>query len=205
MIKLILDSKTKMGKTMNKGDDFLTPREAGEIAGVFQTTIIYWIKKKGLRATRSPGGHYKIFKSDLIEFLNQHDIYNKSHTDENAKTKIALIDDDNDIVDLLSSYLNKEFNVVIFTDVTGITDKLVDLNPDIVLLDVNMPDKDGFEIIEELKVNRRTRGIPVIFISALTESEYAIKGLQLQAEDYIRKPFNPEEIKLKINRILRRP
>ena len=189
---------------MSKNEDFLTPREAGEIAGVFQTTIIYWIKNKGLRATRSPGGHYKIFKPDLIEFLNQHDIYNKNRADKSLKTKIALIDDDNDMVDLLSTYLNNEFDVSIFTNVKEITDKLVDLNPDIILLDVNMPDKDGFEIIEELKVNRRTRGIPVIFISALTESEYAIKGLQLQAEDYIRKPFNPEEIKLKINGILRR-
>jgi excisionase family DNA binding protein len=188
---------------MSKTDDFMTPREAGEIAGVFQTTIIYWINKKGLRASRSPGGHYKIFKPDLIEFLNEHDIYNKSKTDE-LKTRIALIDDDNDIVELLKGYLNAEFEVTIYTETANIIDKLVELNPDLILLDVKMPEKDGFEIIEELKVNRRTRSIPVIFISALTQSEYAIKGLKLQAEDYIRKPFNPEEIKLKINRILRR-
>jgi len=130
---------------MSKNEDFLTPREAGEIAGVFQTTIIYWIKKKGLRATRSPGGHYKIFKPDLIEFLNQHDIYNKNRAEEGNKTKIALIDDDNDMVELLSTYLNMEFEVAVYTSVKGITDKLVDLNPDIVLLDVNMPDKDGLK------------------------------------------------------------
>ncbi len=188
---------------MSKNEDFLTPREAGKIAGVFQTTIIYWIKKKGLRATRSPGGHYKIYKPDLIEFLNEHDIYNKKNP-EDGKTKILLVDDDNDIVELLKEYLNEEFEVAVYLTAENIIDNILEENPDLILLDVRMPEKDGFEIIEELKVNRRTRGIPVIFISALTESEYAIKGLQLQAEDYIRKPFDPEEIKLKINRILRR-
>lgn len=189
---------------MGKNEDYLTPREAGEIAGVFQTTIIYWIKKKGLRATRSPGGHYKIYKPDLIEFLNQHDIYNKKTVDEDTKVKVAVVDDDNDIIELLKGYLEEEYQIDFFTSAKDIIDNIIETTPDIILLDVKMPEKDGFQIIEELKVNRRTRGIPVIFISALTESEYAIKGLQLQAEDYIRKPFDPEEIKLKIDRILRR-
>jgi excisionase family DNA binding protein len=188
---------------MGKDNDYLTPRQAGEIAGVFQTTIIYWIKKKGLRATRSPGGHYKIYKPDLLDFLNVHDIYNKNQNEEN-KIKISLVDDDEDTRLLLKEYLEDEYALTVFDSVENIIDKIISAEPDIILLDVKMPEKNGFEVIEELKVNRRTRSIPVIFISALTESEYAIKGLQLQAEDYIRKPFDPEEIKLKIDRILRR-
>ncbi len=189
---------------MKNGQEYLTPREAGEIAGVFQTTIIYWIKKKGLRASRSPGGHYKIFKPDLLEFLDQHDIYNKRNAKNAAKAKLILIDDDSDILNLLKEYLEEEYELAIYTSCENIVENIIKENPNLILLDVKMPDKDGFEIIEELKVNRRTRAIPVIFISALTESEYAIKGLKLQAEDYIRKPFDLDEIKLKIKRILKR-
>ncbi len=64
--------------------------------------------------------------------------------------------------------------------------------PDIILLDIMMPDIDGFEVIQQLQNNELTKNIPVIFLTALTSSENESKGLQLGAVDYINKPINPE-------------
>ena len=67
-----------------------------------------------------------------------------------------------------------------------------ELQPDIILLDVMMPGMDGYEVIRQLKQDEVTRGIPVIFVTALTESREEQRGLALGAVDYITKPFNPE-------------
>ena len=66
--------------------------------------------------------------------------------------------------------------------------------PDLILLDIMMPDIDGYEVCRQLKANRATSDIPVIFLSALGDTEDKVKGLQLGAVDYITKPFQPDEV-----------
>ncbi len=66
--------------------------------------------------------------------------------------------------------------------------------PDLVLLDIKMPEMDGFEVCRQLKASEATRNIPIIFLSARIESEDIIKGFELGAADYITKPFNPAEV-----------
>jgi len=67
--------------------------------------------------------------------------------------------------------------------------------PDLILLDILMPGIDGYEVLEKLKEAPQTKGVPVIFLSALEEKEAVIRGLELGAVDYISKPFNKEEVK----------
>ena len=71
--------------------------------------------------------------------------------------------------------------------------------PDLILLDIMMPDIDGYEVCRELKSNPATEDIPVIFLSALGETEDKVKGLQLGAVDYITKPFQPAEVIARVN------
>ena len=71
--------------------------------------------------------------------------------------------------------------------------------PDLILLDIMMPDIDGYEVCRQLKTNRATSGIPVIFLSALGDTEDKVKGLQLGAVDYITKPFQPDEVIARVN------
>ena len=71
--------------------------------------------------------------------------------------------------------------------------------PDLILLDIMMPDIDGYEVCRQLKANRATADIPVIFLSALGETEDKVKGLQLGAVDYITKPFQPNEVIARVN------
>jgi serine phosphatase RsbU (regulator of sigma subunit) len=72
-------------------------------------------------------------------------------------------------------------------------------HPDLILLDVMMPGIDGFEVCRRLKTDPETRKIPVIFLSALDETEDKVRGLQLGAVDYIAKPFQPEEVIARVN------
>ena len=71
--------------------------------------------------------------------------------------------------------------------------------PDLILLDIMMPDIDGYEVCRQLKTAPATAGIPVIFLSALGETEDKVKGLQLGAVDYITKPFQPNEVIARVN------
>ncbi len=71
--------------------------------------------------------------------------------------------------------------------------------PDLILLDIMMPDIDGYEVCRQLKVDSATTDIPVIFLSALGETEDKVKGLQLGAVDYITKPFQPDEVIARVN------
>jgi sigma-B regulation protein RsbU (phosphoserine phosphatase) len=71
--------------------------------------------------------------------------------------------------------------------------------PDLILLDIMMPDIDGYEVCRQLKTDPATAGIPVIFLSALGETEDKVKGLQLGAVDYITKPFQPNEVIARVN------
>ena len=75
--------------------------------------------------------------------------------------------------------------------------------PDLILLDINMPEMDGFEVCEQLKMDPLTKDIPIIFISALGESDSKVKGFKLGAVDYITKPFQIEEILARINHQLK--
>ncbi len=71
--------------------------------------------------------------------------------------------------------------------------------PDLILLDIMMPDIDGYEVCRQLKASTATSGIPVIFLSALGDTEDKVKGLQLGAVDYITKPFQPDEVIARVN------
>ena len=71
--------------------------------------------------------------------------------------------------------------------------------PDLILLDIMMPGIDGFEVCRQLKADHATSDIPIIFLSALDQTEDKVKGLQLGAVDYVSKPFQPDEIKARVN------
>ena len=75
----------------------------------------------------------------------------------------------------------------------------VEGHPDLILLDIMMPGIDGFEVCRRLKSDAATEDIPVIFLSALVDTQDKVKGLQLGAVDYVSKPFQPEEVKARVD------
>jgi two-component system, cell cycle response regulator len=118
--------------------------------------------------------------------------------------KILIIDDSRDVHSLIKVRLGKE-NVVLHAAYNGIDGLLAarELLPDLILLDIDMPDPDGFAVCANLKADPSTMQIPIIFLSGATSSDEKIRGLDLGATDYITKPFDPAELRARVRASLR--
>ena len=120
---------------------------------------------------------------------------------ENNKLHILVVDDDDRIRALLKEYLN-ENNFIVSTAENSekAINKLDYLRFDIIILDVMMPGQNGYELTKEIKKKIK---IPIILLTAKGEVENRIKGLELGADDYIGKPFEPKELLLRIKNIIK--
>ncbi len=122
-----------------------------------------------------------------------------------SKIKILVVDDEKNIVELLKINLERYGYDVIsaYTGMEAITLTSTD-TPDLILLDVMLPDSDGIKICSMIRSNEKTSDIPIIMVSAKSEEEDKIEGLIAGADDYITKPFSIKEIEARIQSVLRR-
>lgn len=111
---------------------------------------------------------------------------------------ILAVDDNPLNVKMLYEMLNSEYNFISANDGNEAIQKAKERHPDLILLDIMMPDKDGFETCREIKANPETANIPVIFLTARSDKESLLEGLQAGAVDYISKPFRREELECRI-------
>lgn len=115
---------------------------------------------------------------------------------------LLVVDDDQRIRDLLKEYLIKEGFIISTADcVEDAREKMRYINYDLIILDVMMPGDDGLKFTSEIRLNSQT---PIILLTAKSEIDSKIKGLETGADDYITKPFSPKELVLRINSILKR-
>lgn len=118
---------------------------------------------------------------------------------------IALIDDEPDIVELVSLHLRKAgFRVEGFSEARGFYRFLDRHAPDLILLDLMLPDADGLEICKFLRRKEGLSSVPVIMVTAKSDETDKILGLELGADDYITKPFSPKELVARVKAVLRR-
>jgi len=115
-----------------------------------------------------------------------------------TKRSILIVDDEKANIITLTGILSSEYRVLALKNSRDTLQVAGDEMPDVILLDVLMPDMDGFEVISELKNNDKTRDIPVIFITGLNNIEDEKKGLSMGAADYITKPFYSAIVQLRI-------
>ena len=119
-----------------------------------------------------------------------------------AKKKILVVDDERGLAKIIRLNLEQDgFEVVEANNGTQAMEKLRTTLPDLILLDVMMPDIDGFTV---LKMVREIGNIPVIMLTAKGQEEDKVKGLELGADDYVTKPFSPRELTSRIRAVLRR-
>ena len=119
---------------------------------------------------------------------------------ENNKKHILIVDDDNRIRDLLKDYLTDKSYIVSTAENAEKAKNILEyFNFDVIILDVMMPGQNGFDLTKEIKKNMK---VPIILLTAKGEVENRIKGLELGADDYLGKPFEPKELLLRIKNII---
>ncbi|GAA0751069.1 response regulator transcription factor [Clostridium sartagoforme] len=124
-------------------------------------------------------------------------------TDEILNKKVLLVDDERELLTLLKEVFIKEGFRQIYEVDNGI-DAILSVkekNPDIIILDVNLPDIDGYKVCDRI---RKFSTSPIIFLTAMGEDEEKIKGLEAGGDDYVTKPFNIKEVVLRVKSQLRR-
>ena len=121
------------------------------------------------------------------------------------KKKILVVDDEKDIVDILKYNLEREneFEVITASNGKEALEAAQSL-PDLILLDIMMPELNGFEVCKRLKNDKLTSGIPVIFLTAKENEIDEILGLEIGADDYINKPISPRKVLARIKSVIRR-
>jgi DNA-binding response OmpR family regulator len=116
---------------------------------------------------------------------------------------ILIVDDDPSSLMELVSILKPLYKVYAVKDALSALSKANDARPDLILLDVVMPDMSGFEVLKELKKSEAAKNIPVIFITGVTDTESENEGLSIGAADYIHKPFNAKDVERRVRAIIK--
>ncbi len=122
-----------------------------------------------------------------------------------AKPLVAVVDDEPDILELVRLHLDRAgFAVKPFAAARPFLQYLEKHLPDLLVLDLMLPDGDGLEICKELKREARTRALPILILTARGEKPDIVLGLEFGADDYLVKPFSPSELVARLKAVLRR-
>ena len=120
-------------------------------------------------------------------------------------SQILIVEDDVDLAEMLNAYFRVQgYEILTATwgeDAVRVAQEMV---PDVVLLDIRLPDIDGYEVCRQIRQHRRTKEVPIIFLTEKRERSDKLAGLELGAVDYITKPFDIQELRLRVRNTLRR-
>ena len=122
-----------------------------------------------------------------------------------VKSKILVVEDDLDVAEMLNAYFRVQ-GYEVFTVNWGEDGVRAcqTINPDLVVLDIRLPDIDGYEVARRLRIDRRTQDVPIIFLTEKRDRADRLQGLEIGADDYITKPFDVQELRLRVRNALRR-
>lgn len=121
------------------------------------------------------------------------------------KSTILIVEDDTDVADMLNAYFRVQgYDVITVNWGEEVLDACRAQRPDLTILDIRLPDIDGYEVARRLRSNRRTEDIPIIFLTEKRNRVDRLQGLEIGADDYITKPFDIQELRLRVRNALRR-
>lgn len=143
----------------------------------------------------------------MIKLDNDHTLVaermNKT-MERKTKRQLLIIDDKIAIAKIISVYLSAEYDITYFNTPVKAIEWLFNGNrPDLIILDIRMPEMNGDEFLSYIKNNGLYKDIPVVVLSGEESSDIRIKMLEVGADDFILKPFNPMELKIRIRKVLR--
>ena len=178
--------------------EWLTLGEAAKYLGVAQSTIRKWSDSGRLPAFYTPGGHRRFRRGDLDSFLGS------SRGAGRARPLVLIVDDDAGLREFLRANLELEGYLV--REAGSAAEGLEALDeepPDLILLDVMMPEVDGWEMLRRVRESHGVESIPVIMFSGKVDEESAGAAAERGAQAFIGKPFDPEQLIASTKHLLR--
>jgi len=178
-----------------------TTHEVSRLLHVNPRSVINWIEQSLLPSYRTPGGHRRIRRDDLLAFLRKHQIPTPESLVE-GKFNVLIVDDEQEIVDIMKVFLERQGGYEISTASDGIT-ALLEVGrtkPDLMILDIMIPGVDGIEVCRRIKEDANNRTV-IIAVSGNTEHEKRI--LQSGADAFMSKPIDLERLQMEARRLLR--
>lgn len=178
-----------------------TTFEAAKICHVTHHSIKNWIKQGLIKASRTPGGHYRILQDDLDAFREEYDMFPR---DKRAGMKrIMVVDDDPDALAMMEKVLVGEgFELIKVSNATEVGLKAAQLLPDLILLDFLMPEVNGFEVCKALRNNDLTRNTPIMAVTCLTKEREIERIFACGADEYLAKPFKLGQLLEKVRELI---
>ena len=188
-------------QTKNATKTIYTTHEVSRLLHVNPRSVINWIEQSLLQSYRTPGGHRRIRHDDLMAFLRKHQIPTPASLVAD-KFSILIVDDDQEIIDLLKAYLERQAPYEITTAADGIT-ALIEVGrvkPDVLILDIMIPGVDGVEVCRRIKADSSNK-TAIIAISGTTERQSQV--LEAGADAFMLKPVDMENLHAEARRLLR--
>jgi len=180
-----------------------TTFEAAKICHVTHHSIKNWIKQGLIKASRTPGGHYRILERDLDRFREKFDMFPREKGP--LSKRIMVVDDDADALKLMENILTDEgFELIPVSNATEVGLKATQMMPDLILLDFLMPEINGFEVCTALRDNELTRSIPIMAVTCLAKERDIERIFECGADDYLAKPFKVDTLLEKVRELIGR-
>lgn len=178
-----------------------TTFEAAKICHVTHHSIKNWIKQGLIRASRTPGGHYRILEDDLDAFREEYDMFPRDKGP--SKQRVMIVDDDPDAQALIEDILTeKGYELIKVSNATEVGLKAAQLLPDLILLDFLMPEINGFDVCKALRANELTRSIPIMAVTCLSKEDDIERIFECGADEYLPKPFKVEQLQEKVQDLI---
>lgn len=178
-------------------DTLLTSHEVGVLLQLNASTVVKWVNDGILPAYRTAGGHRRIRSADLLVFLKEQGMFIPKQLRGAGPRKVFMVDDDKAYLQSMQRGMRNHKDKVDLTIIDNGIEALLRLGserPDALVLDVNMPNLDGIEVLKRVKENETTKAIEVIVISGNVNDELEKKLLGLGARAVFKKPVAPAEL-----------
>lgn len=180
-------------KSTVKGPVYYTTYQVAKYLGVSLPTVVNWVNSGLLKAHRTPGGHRRIAHNDVIAFAraNDYPIARELVDATGTRKKVLIVDDEKDFSDLVREYLKVKGDLEVEVADSGFQAgfTVARFKPDLILMDLMMPDMDGFEVHRTLRDDPDTRHVPVIACTAYRDPDVDRRIREERFDGFIEKPL----------------
>ncbi len=182
--------------------EILTVPQAAKYCAIGRVTLWKYVKSGELKASVTPGGHYRILKSDLEDFARRKGMYPIA-TYEPAKKKILIVDDDPEIRKLMERIFSAhQYETETAEEGFEAGVKVPTFQPGLIILDLHMPGRDGFEVCRQIKQNPETSHIKILIITGYDSEENRNRIVAEGADGYLAKPFEKDTLLRHVKNLL---